>query len=289
MGLQGKRIAESFCRHLVGLSVLVRETCGARRELGDVLTCFVMEVGERWFLVTAGHCVAHMKRLQTCSDYEVLGCGLYDGWASWSRHLVPFNFADSRCHFVDDDDLGLDIGVIEVEPLLRRTLEKGGIVPLGPSLWNAVPEKLIGHVMVGQPSELLRATHDGARLVDFKVDPVVLSVEECEPPEDMRKPLPRFYAKVADDIRLTDGEVLSDIAGMSGGPVFGFQQRPDGQLVCYLVAVQGSWSTKHRVIAAARAWWVGQALALAVESGRDSALAEIFNVRRGAAPELASS
>lgn len=269
MALVGKNIAEFFCRHLVGLSVLVREAAGEKRELGEVLSCFVMEVGDRWFLITAGHCVEHLKAVSSSAEFDKVEFGLYDGWTSLHpRTLIPFNFRDARSYSVDRDDLGLDFGVIEVEPLLRRTLEKGGIVALGPSLWNTVPENLLGYVVVGQPSELLRPTHDGARLVDLKVDPLVLSLKECVAPESMVKPLPRFYATLADEVRLSDGNVLTDVAGMSGGPIFGFHQRDDGQLAYYLVAVQGSWNAKLRVIAGARAPWVGRALALAVSSDR---------------------
>lgn len=99
MALQGKSIAEFFCRHLVALSVLVRETGGQRRELGEVLSCFAMQVTDRWFLVTAGHFIEHLKELYACSNYEVLDCGLYDGWTPVrSRTLIPFNFADVRAY-----------------------------------------------------------------------------------------------------------------------------------------------------------------------------------------------
>lgn len=279
MASQRKSIANFFCRHLVGLSVLVRERSGGKREQGEVLSCFVMEVGDRWFLITAGHCVDHLRAVCASAKFQKVEFCLYDGWTSLNpRTLIPFNFAELRSYSIDLDDLGIDIGVIEIDPLLRRTLEKGGIVALGPSLWRSVPEKLQAHVLVGQPSELLRPRHVGGRLMDLTVDPVALFVKECEAPESMVKLVPRFYAKVPDEIRMTNGEVLDDIAGMSGGPIFGFQERPDGQLVYYLVAVQGSWSTKHRVIAAAPAWLVGEALSLAVASGKESALAEMFDV-----------
>ncbi|MBL8918112.1 MAG: hypothetical protein JNJ54_04555 [Myxococcaceae bacterium] len=280
-----RSFVEFLCRHLVGLSVLVRETGGERKEQTEVWTCFVMEVLGRWFLVSAGHCVRRMESILTATNYEVLEWGLYDGWASWSRHsLVPFNFADARRYFVDDDELGLDVGVIEVDPLLQRTLAAGGIEPLTPTTWLNPPETFLRHFMVGQPSELIRRVHEGPRLADCRLGPAMLAVEECPPPESMVKPVPRFYAKVAGPMEFKDGTVLSDLDGMSGGPIFGFHQRPDGQFAYYLVAVQGSWSEKHNVVAAARASWVGHALALAVDSGEPNALAEIFTVPAAPAP-----
>lgn len=267
MAIDGPNIARFFCKHLVGICLALRERNDNRTEYSDFTSAFVMKVEGRWLLVTAGHCLRRLEDLHNSGNYEITACGLYDGWTPRGpSDPIPFRYTDSVRDYVDDEELGLDIGFIELPPLLARTLSAGGVEPLGPEHWATADEGFVGYVVLGQPTELYQVIRRGENVVDARVDPVLISLTKCEPPANMIKPAARFYGQLAPQTRFSDGGALNDIDGMSGGPIFGLRQHASGKLTYSLIAVQGSWNRSHRVVAGARAWWLAASLMAALES-----------------------
>lgn len=222
-----------------------------------------MEAQSTWFLITAGHCIEHLRQIHRATNLTVIDCALYDGWApARLDSLIPFNFEDAQSFALDDDAVGFDIGVIPLEPIHRRLLEKGGVVAFPASTWSAPAAPFIGYVLIGQPSELLEPAREGLELVNLRVNPVVIPIQHASQQE---KDSPKFIGKFPDTLLFRDGSTMNDIAGMSGGPILGFVQRANGDLSYYAVAIQSSWNKERRTITATKVDSVGRSLLAAIQ------------------------
>lgn len=235
-----------FCQHLVAIALVVEDESGNRQ--ADAYTCFVLEVRGVWVLATAGHVVERLDAILASAKLKVVECSLYDGWSG--RHgggdaKVPFNLSDAVRVGIDDDRQGIDVGLIGVPPLVRRTLEANGIVALSERTWRNVPDDLEVHFIIGLPQELIENIKAGDRLTHLAFEPVLVRVVACDAPAVMAKPTRRFYGKIPG--ALEDGGI-SDIEGMSGGPIIGMRSR-DGELRYFLVAIQSGWRKDLQVIA----------------------------------------
>jgi hypothetical protein len=73
-----------------------------------------------------------------------------------------------------------------------------------------------------------------------------------DPPEVLKHKYERFYAKVP----ITNGIIddpnvkLTDIDGMSGGPLFVLKWIDNNSIESWIVAVQSSWHESSRILAA---------------------------------------
>lgn len=78
------------------------------------------------------------------------------------------------------------------------------------------------------------------------VTPIIQEVIKCvERPAIFKETCaPMFYGKV------TMIQGLTDIDGMSGGPIFSFKRNESGELKYWLCAVQSSWIKKEALIEA---------------------------------------
>lgn len=263
-GAGASKALDYFLRHLVALTVKVQMRTG--EEQADAFTCFVMEIRDQWFLVTAGHVLKGLEAALKDERYTILEWGLFDAWnpAQGGRTQVPFNFEESQRFFIDDDKAGLDLGVIAIPPFLRRTLSTNGIAAFEPKTWRGIPDDLERYLIVGMPQEFIEPSTEKGVLQFLKVEPVIVSVAKCDEPEDLKKPFKRFYGRLAAELSDEKGEVLRDISGMSGGPVIGLRKQSDG-VAYFLVAIQGSWSPQLRVVAGSYAVALGIALEVELE------------------------
>src|SRR5260370_31904319 len=87
-----------------------------------IMSCFVMAISVKWFLVTAGHCINDIEKLKKRGG-EIVECDIIDSLGSATKHWEPVNFPYDEMgamSFLDHDpddgsessDLSLDYGLI---------------------------------------------------------------------------------------------------------------------------------------------------------------------------------
>jgi hypothetical protein len=242
-------IHEFFLPHLIALYVRFDRGPGTK-EQADALSCFVIELEDNWFLITAGHILNDLDKLLAHGG-RIHESTLFDGWSGRSAQApaIPFNYADSARFFIDDDD-GIDVGVISLPPFLRRSLVASGVQPVRQALWTNPPEFPDRLVVVGLPSELMEGRLSYADRKSLSVEPVIMLLHSCEEPPEMKKRFRRLYGRFDASSPTTPAdEMLSDVVGLSGGPVFAFKIYSDNAVKYWVVGIQSSWVRELRVLA----------------------------------------
>jgi len=209
---------------------------------------FVVSIRHQWLLVTAGHILKELDdglknkllRLQRCELVD------YYGLNAKSDIGIPFDFANATKLYWDDDKLGLDIGLVQIEPHYRRLMETNGVTAIAQDNWR-LHEQLdfewFG--VLGLPDELLvrdRRIAPSGGTIAGGMRPVLMVGDQIEAFSDEKPtPISPWLA-----IKLRDKDEIKSLKGMSGGPIFGFF-RSDKKLLYTTVAVQSWWDKKRRI------------------------------------------
>jgi len=240
-------VVEFFCRHLVGLCITFRHkthedsvqpprfaTCSGTLIVVDDMLCFL----------TAGHVLKKLDELRASSSVEIVSTAWADtfGDKRVSDIPIPFNLRDARFFYIDDEDQGLDFGVVRIELHHARLLAKNGVVALQEANWaHQCDVSFDKYEMLGFPTELAsdRVSSSGAGTVS----PTMLGVRRVDalPIEHPPTRYPRFVGQIETDLP-------HNIEGMSGGPIFGFRFEPDGECRYWIVALQSSWNRNSRTV-----------------------------------------
>jgi hypothetical protein len=239
------QIVRFFMRHVVALNVAWDAPDGTRE--GDACTCFVVEIWDEWFLVTAGHVLKDLYSV--IPKRQHVECSLFDAWHEGaSRFPVPFSLLDAKYFALDED--GLDLGLVHLDPLYRSALQANGIKAFDERAWRNPPRDMLRHALIGLPDQFIEQHTTSSGSVAVLVSPTLVYLEAVDPPPEMATPFPRFYGKLPDRLyNPHTGASLEEMTGFSGGPILGFKLNSDGQVKYYLVAVQSRWRRKLRVVA----------------------------------------
>ena len=239
-------VLEFFCRHLIGLCVTYRhknaEDAGKPARFvacsGTLIT-----IRDAVLYLTAGHVLKELDELRAHDQVEITDAVLADtlGWKRISDVPIPFDLKNAQFFYIDDEEEGLDFGVIMLEPHYVRLLAKNGVVALTEQNWmhqHAV--KFDGYAMLGFPKEFTsqRVSTSGNGIVS----PVMFGVKRLKSTPDYRSPTryPQFVGQ------LDPGLSLSSVKGMSGGPIFGFRRKPE--LRYWIVALQSLSNRPKRIV-----------------------------------------
>lgn len=199
-----------------------------------VFSGFVMSFQGRWFWTTAGHCLDEkFDREIRRGTLKILSCGFADYFGSGARSktIVPYTYEVDCSVNVNKVELGLDFALIPLPDLIRRNLEHNGIIPVSRENWIHQKDLTFEtYKMLGFPSHLV--SNAGVR-------PVMITVNRMESTEVDSKSPPWFVGTLDDSI------IDFDIVGMSGGPIYGFRQRQDGQWSYHVVALQSRWKDRR--------------------------------------------
>src|SRR5260370_35592646 len=110
-----------------------------------VVSTFVMEVSNNWFLITAGHCINEIEEVKKQGG-EIVKCELIDylGSATIDRNpiILPYSQLGAISLLNYDSNLSdksLDYGIIPLRPLYVEALKKNGIRPLTELFWRDLP------------------------------------------------------------------------------------------------------------------------------------------------------
>lgn len=248
----------AFCRHIISLSWVDAKTQPDGASDYDpkafAVSGFVISVRNIWFLVTAGHILRDLdNRLR--AGRRIVNSRLIDGFVSREpSQPIPFPLGDTPQWYVYDD--GLDYALIPLRTCFVRLLSTGGVSALGENAWVDIPESPDGDFLLGFPNqaaEIAVAPNGGKGNVTVSLGTPLLPVQRVyDPPDVLKRGAERFYASVP----FTDGDVgdkqitLTDIDGMSGGPIFAVQRAENDRFRYWVVAVQSGWAKRSRVLAA---------------------------------------
>jgi hypothetical protein len=236
-----------LCRHLVGLCVTYRHTNKEEAELPSrFATCsgtLLFVEGALYFL-TAGHVLKELKELRDNKAVVIEHASLADvfGYKCISDTPIPFDIQNSLLCFIDDDELGLDFGIIPIGPHHARLLAKNGIIALSEQNWIRQRDVVLdGYLMLGFPAEKVsERVSDTSRVT---IEPTAFSVKRLEvDPEQRSTTYPQFLGQVS------DGLPFKSLKGMSGGLIFGFRSQP--QPSYWVVAIQSSWHPGNNTVRA---------------------------------------
>jgi hypothetical protein len=172
-----------------------------------------------------------------------VGASLVDtfAWKRVSNFPIAFDLTTAHMFYIDDEDDGLDFGVIALAPHYVRMLGKNGMIAVKEENWvHQHTVTFDAYAVLGFPEEL--ASERVSPRGEGSAAPVLLTVKrlECAPAE--RKPTrnPQFVGQLAPQMG------LRSVKGMSGGPIFGFRREPEQRF--WIVALQSSWDEETRTI-----------------------------------------
>jgi hypothetical protein len=219
------RAVQFFGQHMVCLTGSYIPIDSAGRKIGKEeifsFSGFVMSFGGDWFLVTAGHVLEDKldKRIDA-KQIKVLQSGIKDDFGPnvTSPYHTPIDYESTERWSINDENLGLDFGVMYLRDLYRRGLEVNKVVPIAEDNWiHQRGEHLDVYFLLGLPEELKSPTRQmqtelsNSLVSDYH--PVLLPVERTDQPHRELAPseFPWFIGKVN-----TDLVGLQSIKGMSG-------------------------------------------------------------------------
>lgn len=216
-----------------------------------MVTSFVMSVYDQWFLMTAGHCIADIEENMR-NGYEIERCRLIDcmGTGAQHREPIPFDYGEATATKICYDPK-YDYGVIFLNDHYRRLLAANGVKPLTEEVWEQQPERVDFYALIGVPNELSETTAHAAHVTTTLHRVIALPEKpECFEETDA----PTFFGEIV------ISEPMTDISGMSGGPIFSFRKEKDGTMRYWLHAIQSRWIPSRRLIAACLAHPLGMFL-----------------------------
>ena len=208
-------------------------------------SCFVVEFAGQWFLVTAAHLINEIRNAISSGASHSLFF-LHDRGAGSPYPLgVPTPFVVGEWILLDNEPLGADYAAWPMRALIAANLAKGGVLPITEGMWGEPPfNQYPVWLMVGMPEESI--SEEGADgLQQMKL--VSLALQACPSPSDRSAVIAnRLFAVIQRDPS-RDVAIVDDIAGMSGGPIFGIEPLK-GAFRYWLIGVQSGWFKDIRTV-----------------------------------------
>jgi hypothetical protein len=258
------RLTEQFFRtvgrHFVSLSCVQTSLAGKDQKL-FIFSGFLIEAGGLWFYVTAGHILRDIRTsIESGATFDVWRLGDQSAGHRFGDAAIPYGFDLDRWLVVEDSEVGLDYATVALEDIYCRQLRAGGCVPIGKDAWGTHMEPHDFWALVGIPSETVE--YDNQTMVSGRI--VIMPLEVAEAPEMAgRTAENKFFAHIV------DAGVVTDVNGMSGGPIFSLAKVDDAWRY-KVIGVQSSWYRHDRVVAACPIASLGLELEKLVEQARDS-------------------
>lgn len=247
------RILAYFGRHLVGLMGTYFRLDSSGNDIGNeqffAFSGFAMSLRNVWYLVTAGHCIEDLEKAVAGSHIHLTSTRLADFFGSEAKveDTSYFDYQANPKLYIYDKAAGLDFAVLPLRDWYRATLTANGVEAITEGHWiNQDIGACSFFAILGFPTVLV---NDPAKLHPYGdrmagvVNPVMVFVDPVTTTPQY-VPATTFSWFVG---KVKSAQHLSDIKGMSGGPVFGFRKRHDGQLEYWIIALQSSWYPQSRI------------------------------------------
>jgi len=236
---------EYFCRHLVALCTTAEpKNAGGSDKTRFFAGCgTLINIRGHVMFLTAGHIVREVEKAFASDQYDIKAV-LADtfGAGRKSDYPIPFDLKNALFWYMDDDELGLDFGVIFLRSYYVNLLALNGIVALEERNWaHQDNAEFDGYAMLGLPAEFTSefVSDEGEGVVS----PVMFRVQKLPDAPSDRTPtiFPQFVGQLDQAL-----PIKSVVVGMSGGPIFGFCLEP--QVAYWVVALQSSWNAATRTV-----------------------------------------
>jgi hypothetical protein len=230
-------------RHLIAICVTYRRHADSKESptrFAPFAAC-IIDVRGQSFILTAGHIVGALIELFDEGINSVLSCVIADtfGDGVTDRHPIPFDFRSADKFFIDDDDIGLDFGLIRLKEYYVRLIRGNNVVPLDENAWKMSSDvKPDHHFVLGLPEDFV--TNELKSGEEGSLASVLVRIRKLDPIEfSSTTEYPRFIGEAA-------ATPLSTFRGMSGGPIFAFDSRKLDRY--WIVAIQSSWLASRRIV-----------------------------------------
>ncbi|MGO9600139.1 MAG: hypothetical protein ACLP7Q_19295 [Isosphaeraceae bacterium] len=247
-----------FSKNLVGIAATQIYGDPPQENTFFIAGC-IISIKQRWFFVTAGHCIEELEAAFQHTRIERVRLVDYSGTQSIDKHPIPFDYKNSLRRYAHESN-GADYGFIYLAPYYCRLLQANGVKAHDEVQLFRQPDEFETARMLGFPSALVRKQDPSTYLFSASMIPLTILKET---PEQVVKDSPSnmsdndrkfrdamFYATILRDLLLPkneDGE--DDIKGMSGGPILGFKRTEEG-VKYWVAAIQCSWYSDSRLICA---------------------------------------
>lgn len=231
-----------FCRHLIALCVTYRRK-GEDKERFAAYSGTLIQLHNAVFFLTAGHILEDLEGARNSSEVEFKSAVLADtfGHKRITNVPIPFDLKGAKFFHVNDEEEGLDFGVIALTSYYVRLLAANGVVALEEVNWVRQDKVTFDfYAMLGVPEEFVSESVNDAG--EGLVCPTMFRVHRLEPPPE-DTPITRHTRFVG---RIDKELALKSVKGMSGGPIFGFSV---GKEIRYwVVALQSTWRPSSRIV-----------------------------------------
>ena len=207
---------------------------------------FPIEMLNRWFWVTAGHCLKMLDDNIPTKTMELFRTEFMDCFGPGEPVLngVPYTYEPGCGFFIEKKDLALDFGLIPLRNLYRQNMVKNGVVAISRIHWESQAELTFSeYKILGFPAHDKVEEFDASGGAEAAIRPVMIAIDRIEKGEIDNPPDGAwFIGRIPDDV------TISSVEGMSGGPIFGFRKSASGQWFYQIVGLQSWWRPETRII-----------------------------------------
>ena len=241
-------------RHFVALlcECELTEADGTKKRGVNVFSGFLLQLHGHGFWVTAGHCLKdELDEPLKAGTLKILGGSYLDHFGHEPKFVdgVPYTYEMGDSFYIEDPENGLDFALIRLDSLKVQAFLANDLIFISRKNWEHQPKLhydsylMLG--LIGQP----RLELQGGKTI-LHTEQAMITVNKITPddigelPHDMSEPPSEdwFLGRIPKD------EKIPSIQRMSGGPIYGFRNGTDGQLMYHVVALQSRWWTKSRNI-----------------------------------------
>ena len=253
MQAQGEELAflQFMSRHLVALVGEVELFDGKAHQWirrVSAISGFVLALHDTWYWLTAGHCLQRLDRGLRDKTLRISNGHFMDYFGAGASHRVglPYAYELGDGRYLHRPDLGLDFGLLKIGELMRKGFESNGVAAISRANWlEQASIQFLHYKMLGLPSQTIdnstEVNSDGR--INADIQPVMIAIDHLNPQQMPDPPADTWFSG-----RIHPEANIEDIAGMSGGPIFGFLRMENGGWGYKIVAVQSRWQPETRIV-----------------------------------------
>jgi hypothetical protein len=255
--ISGADLVAYMGRHLVALTCryeLLNEDGTVRDRGVAVYSGFVLDLEGMIFWVTAGHCLKDDLDANISSGkIRITGGSFMDGFGYQATHFqpIPYRYEIGNGWYVESAEHGFDFAIILLDDLIVKAFAANKVIAISRENWVHQPRLNFDfYRILGIPKDQVFVDTKANGNVTMNARPVMIAINKISIDEVGEPPANSGAPPSADwFIGRIDPECgISDIAGMSGGPIFGFRKVENELPTYHVVALQSRWWDKSRTI-----------------------------------------